>query len=165
MSRSRYSDEDEARLLGEFDACGGSAAAFCRDRGLAYQTSIAWRRGTAGRRDAGNTMEFVELALGPVAGERTATSPQWCPSPSLPRIERLEPRGNKCRPHKGCRYPLTSQKPFLVPQASLARGWDEVTCRGASSWTRLPGFPTGPLGAKSRTTSPPPAPWSIPGSS
>ena len=76
MSRSRYTDEDKARLLGEFEACGGSAAAFCRDRGLAYQTFIAWRRGTVGRRDAGNTMEFVELALGPVAGERNTAGPQ-----------------------------------------------------------------------------------------
>jgi hypothetical protein len=76
MSRTRYTDEDKARLLGEFDACGGSAAAFCRDRGLSYQTFIAWRRGTAARRDAVNAMEFVELALGPAAGERAATGPR-----------------------------------------------------------------------------------------
>ena len=165
MSRSRYSDEDKARLLGEFDACGGSAAAFCRDRGLAYQTSIAWRRGTAGRRDAGNTMEFVELALGPVAGERTATSPQWCPSPSLPRIERLEPRRSRCHSHMGCRYPRPSQN----HSSSLRRPWRGDGTRSPAAALLLgpdwPGFPTGPLGAKSRTTSPPPAPWSIPGSS
>lgn len=76
MSRTRYTDEDKARLLGEFDACGGSASAFCRDRGLSYQTFIAWRRGTAARRDAVNSMEFVELALGPAAGEPTATGPR-----------------------------------------------------------------------------------------
>ncbi len=77
MSRTRYTDEDKARLLGEFDARGGSAAAFCRDRGLAYQTFIAWRRGAqATRHDAGTAMEFVELALGPAAGERTATGPR-----------------------------------------------------------------------------------------
>jgi transposase-like protein len=76
MSRRRYTDEDKARLLGEFDACGGSAAAFCRDRGLAYQTFISWRRGTPARRDAGTAMEFVELALGPAAGERTTSGPR-----------------------------------------------------------------------------------------
>jgi hypothetical protein len=76
MSRSRYTDEDKARLLGEFEACSGSAAAFCRDGGLAYQTFISWRRGTAGSRDAGNAMEFVELALGPVAGERNTVDPR-----------------------------------------------------------------------------------------
>lgn len=41
MSRRRYTDEDKGRLLGEFEACGGSAAALCRDGGLAYQTFIA----------------------------------------------------------------------------------------------------------------------------
>jgi hypothetical protein len=41
MSRARYTDEDKARLLGEFDACGRSAAAFCRDRGLSY-VSAQW---------------------------------------------------------------------------------------------------------------------------
>ena len=45
MSRTRYTDEDKARLLGEFDAGGGSAASFCRERGISYQTFIAWRRG------------------------------------------------------------------------------------------------------------------------
>ncbi len=76
MSRTRYTDEDKARLLGEFDARGGSAAAFCRERGLSYQTFIAWRRGAPARRDAGNAMEFVELALAPVAQERTTTGPR-----------------------------------------------------------------------------------------
>jgi hypothetical protein len=76
MSRRRYTDEDKARLLGEFDACGGSAAAFCRDRGLSYQTFIAWRRGTVARRDAANAIEFVELALGPVTEERSTTGPR-----------------------------------------------------------------------------------------
>lgn len=76
MSRRRYTDEDKARLLGEFDACGSSAAAFCRERGLSYQTFIAWRRGASVRRDAGAAMEFVELALGPVPEERTATGPR-----------------------------------------------------------------------------------------
>ena len=38
MSRTRYTDEDKARLLGEFDAGGGSAAAFCRERGISYWT-------------------------------------------------------------------------------------------------------------------------------
>lgn len=76
MSRRRFTDEDKARLLGEFDACGGSAAAFCRDRGLSYQTFIVWRRGMPARRDAGNAIEFVELALDPVTEERSATGPR-----------------------------------------------------------------------------------------
>ena len=45
MSRTRYTDEDKARLLGEFEAGGGSAAAFCRERGISYQTFVAWRCG------------------------------------------------------------------------------------------------------------------------
>jgi hypothetical protein len=40
MSRTRYTDEDKARLLGEFDAYGGSAAAFCRDRGLSVSAQL-----------------------------------------------------------------------------------------------------------------------------
>lgn len=77
MSRTRYTDEDKARLLGEFDADGGSAAAFCRERGISYQTFIAWRRGRrVTRRKAGAAVEFVELALGPAADRREQTGPR-----------------------------------------------------------------------------------------
>ena len=74
MSRTRYTDEDKARLLGEFDACGGSAAAFCRERGLPYQTFITWRRGgMAARPMAAPAMEFVGLGVAQVGRGQAGT--------------------------------------------------------------------------------------------
>jgi transposase-like protein len=79
MSRRRYTDEDKARLLGEFDASRGSAAAFCRQRGLAYQTFISWRRGDrACRRATRSATEFVEFEVG---------SPRQVQSTAVPLIE------------------------------------------------------------------------------
>ena len=80
MLRTRYTDEDKARLLGEFDAGGGSAAAFCRERGISYQTFITWRRGRRVTRRKAEApvefVEFVELALGPAAGRREQAGPR-----------------------------------------------------------------------------------------
>ena len=56
-------------------------------------------------------------------------------------------------------------KPFRVAKTSLARGLNGITSRGASAWKPSPGSPTAPPSAGCRTTSPPPAPWSAPGSS
>ena len=76
MSRTRYTDEDKARLLGELEARGGSAAAFCRERGISYQTFISWRRNRRdSSRKAGAAMEFVELALEPPGGSRMESVP------------------------------------------------------------------------------------------
>ena len=48
-----------------FAAQGGSAAAFCRERGLSYQSFIRWRR-AAGRLSAPEpTAGFVEIDLAP----------------------------------------------------------------------------------------------------
>lgn len=75
MSRTHYTSEDKALLLGELDACGGSAAAFCRERGLAYQTFIAWRRGgMAAGPWAAAAMEFVELAVAPASREHAGAA-------------------------------------------------------------------------------------------
>lgn len=77
MSRTRYTDEDKARLLGEFEAGGGSAAAFCRERGISYQTFVAWRRGRRlARHKPGAAVEFLELDLTPAAGRRADSSPR-----------------------------------------------------------------------------------------
>lgn len=64
--RRRYpTDADKARLLDEFETHGGTAAAFCRERGLGYQSFMQWRR-TAGRSAAAQPpAEFVEIDLAP----------------------------------------------------------------------------------------------------
>ena len=63
MSRRRYTDEEKARLLAEFQACG-STAAFCREHGLCYQTFLNWRRAAPGDEAFPERPEFIELDLG-----------------------------------------------------------------------------------------------------
>lgn len=44
MSRTRHTDKENARVLRDFEHHDGSAASFCRQRGVSYQTLINWRR-------------------------------------------------------------------------------------------------------------------------
>jgi hypothetical protein len=46
MSRTRYTDKEKARIIREFEIHDGSSAAFCRQRGISYQTFMNWRRRT-----------------------------------------------------------------------------------------------------------------------
>jgi len=64
MSRRRYTDEEKARLLAEFQACGSTAAAFCREHRLCYQTFLNWRRAAPGDEAFPERPEFIELDLG-----------------------------------------------------------------------------------------------------
>ena len=49
--------------MAKFERSGGSAAAFCREHGLAYQTLMAWRRKSKNQLPAGKEVEFVEVEL------------------------------------------------------------------------------------------------------
>ena len=44
MSRTRHTDKEKARMLREFEHHDGSAASFCRQRDVSYQTLMNWRR-------------------------------------------------------------------------------------------------------------------------
>lgn len=61
--RRRYTDEDKARWMDEFETRGGSAAAFCRERGLGYQSFMKWRRAAGGPPVAQSAIDFVEIDL------------------------------------------------------------------------------------------------------
>lgn len=63
MSRRRYPDEEKSRLLAEFQASGTTAAAFCREQGLCYQTFLNWRRSAPADDPAPERPEFIELDL------------------------------------------------------------------------------------------------------
>jgi hypothetical protein len=65
MSRQRYTDEDKARWLAEFAITGGNAAAFCRERGLGYQSFMHWRRAAAEPPQAPPAPGFIEIDLAP----------------------------------------------------------------------------------------------------
>lgn len=63
--RRRYTDEDKARWLDEFETLGGTAAAFCRERGLGYQSFMQWHRAAVGSSAAEPPTGFVEIDLAP----------------------------------------------------------------------------------------------------
>ncbi len=44
MSRTRHTAKEKARILREFEHHAGSAASFCRQRDVSYQTLMNWRR-------------------------------------------------------------------------------------------------------------------------
>jgi len=65
MLRTRYTDEEKTRINREFEGSGGSAAAFCRQAEISYQTLMNWRRRTHG--SLPSTTEppaFLEFELG-----------------------------------------------------------------------------------------------------
>ena len=52
--------------MAEFERSGSSAAAFCREKGLAYQTFLNWRRRSAlslAQEPRTSESEFVEVEL------------------------------------------------------------------------------------------------------
>lgn len=63
--RRRHTDADKARWLEEFETVGGSAAAFCRERGLPYQSFINWRLTAAEPKEVEPTPEFIEIDFAP----------------------------------------------------------------------------------------------------
>lgn len=63
--RQRYTVKDKTRWLDEFAAYGGTAAAFCRKRGISYQSFMQWRRAAGGASAAEPATGFVEIDLAP----------------------------------------------------------------------------------------------------
>jgi len=63
MSRRRYTEEEKRKFLAGFERAGGSAAAFCREHGLAYQTLMAWRRKSKSELSATKEVEFLEVEV------------------------------------------------------------------------------------------------------
>lgn len=52
-------------MLDEFETLGGTAAAFCRERGIGYQSFMQWRRAVGRTAAAQPPAEFVEIDLAP----------------------------------------------------------------------------------------------------
>ena len=66
MSRTRHTDKEKARILRVFVDHDQRAAAFCRQRGVSYQTLVNWRRRAAANLpDPGQPPAFLEFQLGP----------------------------------------------------------------------------------------------------
>lgn len=89
--------------MDEFERCGASAAAFCREKGLAYQTFLNWRRrrttlALAESLPAAGT-EFVEVDL--AAKDRT-----MAPAAADPAVELVLAGGSILRI-----YPSPSRRP------------------------------------------------------
>jgi hypothetical protein len=62
MSRTRHTDKQQARILREFEHHDGSAASFCRQRGVSYQTLMNWRgRASANLPDPEQPPAFLEF--------------------------------------------------------------------------------------------------------
>lgn len=51
--------------MSKFERSGSTAAAFCRQHRLAYQTFLGWRRELAATTEASAAPEFVELEAAP----------------------------------------------------------------------------------------------------
>jgi transposase-like protein len=65
MSRTRYTDEEKNRIIREFEESGGSAAAFCRQAEISYQTLMNWRRRTHGSLPSTTgSPAFLEFEIG-----------------------------------------------------------------------------------------------------
>ncbi|MEO7100603.1 MAG: transposase [Luteolibacter sp.] len=79
MSRRRHTDKEKAHIIREFERHDGSAAAFCRQRGISYQTFMNWRRrASASLPIATEPPAFLEFELG-TARDR--------PAPAGPLVE------------------------------------------------------------------------------
>jgi transposase-like protein len=79
MSRTRHTDQQKARTLLDFEHTDQSAAAFCRQRGLSYQTLMNWRRSAAANLPLSEPpLAFLEFELG---------APRQRPAPAGPLVE------------------------------------------------------------------------------
>ena len=81
MSRTRHTHEEKARILREFERHDGSAASFCRQRDLSYQTLTNWRRhASANLPDPEQPPAFLEFQL-------ESASPRPALAPAGPLVE------------------------------------------------------------------------------
>lgn len=81
MSRRRHTDKEKARIIREFKNHHGSAADFCRQRGISCQTFANWRRRAEvslavkeppRQEDA---PEFLKFEIGATPDRRTPSGP------------------------------------------------------------------------------------------
>jgi len=84
MSRTRRTDKEKARILRDFEHHAGSAASFCRQRDVSYQTLMNWRR------HASTNLPATEQP--PAFLEFQLAAPHQQPAPVGPLVE-LELRG------------------------------------------------------------------------
>lgn len=76
MSRTRHTDKEKARIIREFQQHDGSAAAFCRQRGISYQTFMNWRRqSSASLPLKAEPPAFIEFELGASPQQHVSTVP------------------------------------------------------------------------------------------
>lgn len=75
MSRTRHTDKEKARIIREFEQHDQSAAAFCRQRGISYQTLMNWRRATANLQVPEQPPAFLEFELGAPPRQCVSTGP------------------------------------------------------------------------------------------
>jgi len=76
MSRTRHTDKEKARIIREFEHHDGSAAAFCRQRGVSYQTFTNWRRrASASLPITAEPPAFLEFELGAAPSRRASAGP------------------------------------------------------------------------------------------
>jgi transposase-like protein len=76
MSRTRHTDKEKARIIREFENYDGSAAAFCRQRGVSYQTFMNWRRrATTSLPIASEPPAFLEFELATAPNRAASTCP------------------------------------------------------------------------------------------
>lgn len=77
MARRRYTEQEKARLVRECEHRGIAASAFCRQRGIPYQSFLKWRAHRRARRlprkSAGEFLEFEVAAPTQCVVARTAT--------------------------------------------------------------------------------------------
>lgn len=79
MSRTRRTDQQKARILRDFEHTDQSAAAFCRQRGVSYQTLMNWRRSAPADLPLSEPPPaFLEFELG---------APRQRPAPAGPLVE------------------------------------------------------------------------------
>jgi transposase-like protein len=79
MSRTRHTDKEKARILQEFEHHDGSAASFCRQHDVSYQTLMNWRRQASTKLSASEqTPAFLEFQL---------ATPDHQPAPVGPLVE------------------------------------------------------------------------------
>ena len=76
MSRRRHTDKEKARIIREFEQHDGSTAAFCRQRGVSYQTFMNWRRRTSASLPIkAEPPAFLEFELGAAPNRRVSAGP------------------------------------------------------------------------------------------
>lgn len=94
MSRGRFTEQDKAGLLAQFERSGSTAAAFCRKKGLAYQTFLNWRR-TRGAVAVGHGAQGAEAEFEEV--ELPASDPRPRRVPGDPAVELILAGGSVLR--------------------------------------------------------------------